>query len=574
MSEETGSRYRVGRVTPNAGYKFANWANGGSIVSTSASYTFIVSADSSLVANFEPITHTVSVSALPAAGGSATGGGNFSSGSSRTVTATPNAGYKFANWANGGSIVSTSASYTFIVSASSSLVANFEPITHTVSVSALPAAGGSATGGGNFSSGSSRTVTATPNAGYKFANWANGGSIVSTSASYTFIVSASSSLVANFEPITHTVSVSASPAAGGSATGGGNFPSGSSRTVTATPNAGYKFANWTKEGSILSTTASYSFTLTANTSVVANFVKAEIVQNDLLVDFGASGLSQRMNDLTWIKVHATSALDIAAGDLDGDGRNEAIATFLGTGIWARYQNSSPWVRLHTATPLRLVTGDLDGNGQDDLLADFLGDGFYALMNDTRTWVKVLEHIPLAFTTGDLNGDRKDDTIASLVGMGLWARYSTTPSWLRLHTTAPLRLITGDLDGNGKDDLLADFLGEGLYARMNDTGTWVNLLDQIPLALTTGDLNGDGKDDVIAGRVGAGLWARYGNSPSWVRLHTLVPVRIVSGDLDRNGRDDLVADFLGQGLYALMNDGRSWLRLHTQNSRGMVTGGFD
>lgn len=80
------------------------------------------------------------------------------------------------------------------------------------------------------------------------------------------------------------IAVSASPAAGGSVSGGGTFAVGSSQTVMATANAGYVFTDWTVESaaatalqrprlpSVVSTSASYAFTLNANVSLVAHFV--------------------------------------------------------------------------------------------------------------------------------------------------------------------------------------------------------------------------------------------------------------------------------------------------------------
>ena len=69
----------------------------------------------------------------------------------------------------------------------------------------------------------------------------------------------------------YTITVSASPSAGGTVSGGGTFAAGSSRTVTATANSGYTFANWTESGSVVSSSASYTFTLNGNRTLVANF---------------------------------------------------------------------------------------------------------------------------------------------------------------------------------------------------------------------------------------------------------------------------------------------------------------
>lgn len=60
---------------------------------------------------------------------------------------------------------------------------------------------------------------------------------------------------------------------GGSVSGGGTFTIGQSVTVVATPNSGYSFRNWVKNGTsqVVSTSASYTFTLNEQTDLVATF---------------------------------------------------------------------------------------------------------------------------------------------------------------------------------------------------------------------------------------------------------------------------------------------------------------
>ena len=191
-------------ATPNAGYSFVNWTDGGVEASATASYTFNATANRTLVANFSQITYSISTSSVPPAGGSTSGGGTYNSGASVTVTATPNAGYSFVNWTDGGVEASATASYTFNATANRTLVANFSQITYLISTSSLPPAGGSTSGGGTYNSGASVTVTATPNAGYSFVNWTDGGVEASATASYTFNATANRTLVANFSQITYS----------------------------------------------------------------------------------------------------------------------------------------------------------------------------------------------------------------------------------------------------------------------------------------------------------------------------------------------------------------------------------
>ena len=58
---------------------------------------------------------------------------------------------------------------------------------------------------------------------------------------------------------------------GGTVAGGGTYQVGATVTLTATPNSGYKFVNWTKNGSVVSTDATYTFTATESAEYVANF---------------------------------------------------------------------------------------------------------------------------------------------------------------------------------------------------------------------------------------------------------------------------------------------------------------
>lgn len=70
---------------------------------------------------------------------------------------------------------------------------------------------------------------------------------------------------------TYSVSVSASPSSGGSVGGEGTFPGGSSQTVTAVPAAGYTFTDWTVGTNVVSSSATYAFSLGADVSLTANF---------------------------------------------------------------------------------------------------------------------------------------------------------------------------------------------------------------------------------------------------------------------------------------------------------------
>ncbi|MBR0539572.1 MAG: T9SS type A sorting domain-containing protein [Bacteroidales bacterium] len=273
-----GGSYQQGQsctvtATPATGFTFLRWTENGSQVSTNASYTFTVTGNRTLVAQFQaqPQNYTVSVSANPTNGGTVSGGGTYQQGQQCTVHATANTGYTFTNWTENGNVVSTNANYSFTVTSNRTLVANFTAQTYTITTTANPTNGGTVAGGGTFNYGQSCTLTATPATGYNFVRWTKNGLQVSTNANYTFNVTESAALVAQFQLQSCAVFTSAYPVEGGTTTGGGSYLYGDNVTVTSTANEGYNFISWVEDDNVVSTEANYSFTVTGSRSLTAIF---------------------------------------------------------------------------------------------------------------------------------------------------------------------------------------------------------------------------------------------------------------------------------------------------------------
>ena len=229
------------------------------------------------VLNFTSSDYTISASASPSSGGTISGAGTYPGGSTCTLTATPATGYSFVRWTKNGSQVSTNPSYSFTVTGNASYVAVFSLNSYTISASSSPSAGGSVSGAGSYNYGSTCTLTATPATGYSFVRWTKNASQVSTNPSYSFTVTGNASYVAVFSLNSYTISASSSPSAGGSVSGAGSYNYGSTCTLTATPATGYSFVRWTKNGTQVSTNASYSFTVTEAASYVAVFEAENII---------------------------------------------------------------------------------------------------------------------------------------------------------------------------------------------------------------------------------------------------------------------------------------------------------
>ena len=180
----------------------------------------------------------------------------------------------YLNYSNGSFATSTTNSNTITFYRERSCL----PMEFTVTATANPEEGGTVEGAGTYLEGETCTMTATANDNYQFIKWTENGEVVSTENPYSFTVTGNRTLVAVFgSTIPVSINVSASPARGGSVSGGGEFLYGQNCTVTATANAGYNFINWTENGTVVSTEPTYSFEVEGERTLVANFFYAAAV---------------------------------------------------------------------------------------------------------------------------------------------------------------------------------------------------------------------------------------------------------------------------------------------------------
>ena len=126
------------KATDNTGYNFVNWTEDDEQLSTDREYTFEVTGDRNLVANFTGQPCTIIATPEPEEGGTVSGSGGYNYGDQCTLTATPNPGYGFEKWTEDGSQVEADAIYTFPVNGNRQLVAHFRAMAFDLVVSANP----------------------------------------------------------------------------------------------------------------------------------------------------------------------------------------------------------------------------------------------------------------------------------------------------------------------------------------------------------------------------------------------------------------------------------------------------
>jgi hypothetical protein len=258
-------------------FHFANgvWADSGAAVDP-VSNTLVVSTPSlgvfALGVAGSVATHAVTSEVAPLAAGTVAGEGTFPAGTGVTLTATPEAGFAFVDWTEGGASVGASPTLAFNVTGPRALSAHFVALGEAKAITtfSLPANGGVTSGGGVYPLNGSATVVATPDAGFKFSKWLVNGVTVSTARTYTFPVAGPRELVAKFKPVYVVILVS-EPADGGDTDVDRFYEMGELAKLKALPNKGYCFVNWTQNGVPVSTDETFEFNVTGNRELIANF---------------------------------------------------------------------------------------------------------------------------------------------------------------------------------------------------------------------------------------------------------------------------------------------------------------
>ena len=218
--------------------------------------------------------YTITVNSNNVSWGTASGGGEFTEGTSITIHATPNTGYDFLKWTKDGLEVSTSQDYTFTVTENATYTAVFGEHAvdyYTIIAGVTPMNSGTVQGGGTYAAGSTIYLLAQPNTGWYFEKWTDNV----TDNPRQLTVNGNATYTARFARLEYTIEVVANPEEGGTVTGGGTYHYGDAVTITATPAEGYEFFAWddglTLPERVITVTEDATFTATFTTNSAQMF---------------------------------------------------------------------------------------------------------------------------------------------------------------------------------------------------------------------------------------------------------------------------------------------------------------
>ncbi len=247
----SGGTYNEGTVvtvtaTPDSGYQFVRFT--GASESTTSPVQITMNGNKTIGAVFERIQYTLTVGTTT--NGSITlspEGGTYDSGTVVTVTATPDSGYKFVAFT--GASTSTTSPVQITMDGNKTIGATFELIpTYTLTIGDTE--NGSITlnpAGGSYLEGTEVTVTAVPDEGYRFVQFT--GDSAATSSTISIIMNSNKTIGAIFEEIPpNQYALTIGETINGSITldpAGGTYDAGTEVTVTAVPDEGYQFVEFT-----------------------------------------------------------------------------------------------------------------------------------------------------------------------------------------------------------------------------------------------------------------------------------------------------------------------------------------
>lgn len=309
-----------------AGYKFDGWysagASGGTLLSSSASYAISgVTASMTVYARFTRIYYTITYSAgdyvasLSRTTERVAHGAN-AAGSTMTVNGTT-AQYSYGvdGWYSGSTRVTSSATYaptgvtanaTYTAKGTRSLRSYTVTYNKGSYISSVSRASESVSYGSNAAGSTATVMASNAQYTYGFDGWYNGSTRVSTSVTYaptniTGAVTLEARGTRTTKSYTISVSLDSSAAGRGSVSGGGSYAYGASATVKCTKtNSQDVFDGWYEGSTRVSTSLSYTFTVTGARTLVAKILYLDVTPTSL--SYGATGGSQTFKittNTTW-----------------------------------------------------------------------------------------------------------------------------------------------------------------------------------------------------------------------------------------------------------------------------------
>ncbi|MEI8205078.1 MAG: carbohydrate binding domain-containing protein, partial [Bacteroidota bacterium] len=271
-------------------------------------------------------------------------------------------------------------------------------------IAATSSGNGTVSGAATYTSGATVSLTATPNSGYIFVDWTEGGSHVSSSANYSFTASTSRTLVANFVALlTVTGTLNSFSTTYGTASAAQSFTvagSNLSSDIIVTPPTGFEVSLTSGSGYSTSVTLAQLSGSVSTTSVyvrlkatapAATYSAANITVN-------TTGSSQNVSCSGTV---ATIAPTLAFATLTSVNKNYGDATFTNAATSSNSSGTISYSSGNTAVAtVNATTGlvTIVSAGSAIITANIAAAGNYSASSTTYTLNVAIANPILTFAT--------------------------------------------------------------------------------------------------------------------------------------------------------------------------------
>lgn len=323
VDDNAGQKFMPGAIVPlvasaNPGYHFINWTVNGMPLNEETSFNYkMPSSNVTITANFaadDPEIYMLSADADPEGGGTVSGAGSYLAGETAQLTAIPSEDYIFVSWVGiteeGIEEIGTTPELSFTMPAEdvqlTAVFKNTNRPEYELTILTAPDGYGKVSLQkshvfNKYEAGTELQLIARANDGYEFVNWSMNGTVVGTHPVFTFnMPEEDTTITAYFEeadnstPQDYVLTVIPNYEEGGSISwfdgeAEGSFTENSSISLTegsfihltALPNDGYEFINWTINDVEIGTNTNFIYEMPDyDVTITANFEYFEPVTEE------------------------------------------------------------------------------------------------------------------------------------------------------------------------------------------------------------------------------------------------------------------------------------------------------
>ncbi|MDC0056260.1 FG-GAP-like repeat-containing protein [Deltaproteobacteria bacterium] len=296
---------------------------------------------------------------------------------------------------------------------------------------------------------------------------------------------------------------------------------------------------------------------------------------------------ESLDSNTWISSDSDDTTDLAAGDINGDGRADLVSVNDGKnriypsathGGGYRLATSASWSSSDSKSSMCAELADFNGDGNLDMFVGNYGEVDQIFFNTGSTlsttagWSSLASMNAQGCDVGDVDGDGDVDIVVAnenqpnqlYLNPGT-GNFATSQSWQAPNSIDTVSIGLWDVDNDGDLDMVEGNYQSNNYIRLNEAGTFSNIIWTSPDILDTwvlrmGDINDDGAIDLAVAneqQTNQVFFGAFDQDGDWVSEPSdevpSDPTQV--SDQDEDGFGDLIQGRLPDGCIGYWGD--SW-----------------